>query len=43
VYMSQFQLIPYLRIEDYFQEQMGLSLSAGSLFNFNQEAYDLLG
>jgi transposase len=42
VYMSQFQLIPYLRIEDYFQEQMGLSLSAGSLFNFNQEAYDLL-
>jgi transposase len=42
VYMSQFQLIPYLRIEDYFREQMGLSLSAGSLFNFNQEAYNLL-
>lgn len=43
VYMSQFQLIPYLRIEDYFQEQVGLSLSAGSVFNFNQEAYALLG
>jgi transposase len=42
VYMSQFQLIPYLRIENYFREQMGLSLSAGSLFNFNQEAYNLL-
>ncbi len=42
VYMSQFQLIPYLRIEDYFQEQVGLSLSAGSLFNFNQEAYNSL-
>jgi transposase len=42
VYMSQFQLIPYLRIEDYFREQMGLSLSAGSLFTFNQEAYNLL-
>jgi transposase len=40
--MSQFQLIPYLRIEDYFREQMGLSLSAGSLFTFNQEAYNLL-
>jgi transposase len=42
VYMSQFQLIPYKRIEDYFFEQVGLNLSAGSIFNFNKEAYDML-
>ncbi len=42
VYMSQFQLVPYGRIEDYFSDQMGLNISTGSLFNFNKEAYDLL-
>ncbi|MCP4670711.1 MAG: IS66 family transposase [Desulfobacula sp.] len=42
VYMSQFQLIPYNRIEDYFAEQMSLSLSVGSVFNFNKEAYEAL-
>jgi transposase len=42
VYMSQFQLIPYSRIEDYFLEQMGFNVSTGSLFNFNKEAYDAL-
>lgn len=43
VYMSMFQLIPYNRVEDNFLEQMGIPISAGSIFNFNQEAYDLLG
>jgi len=43
VYMSQFQLIPYSRIEDYFKEQLQIPISSGSIFNFNQEAYDLLG
>lgn len=42
VYMSQFQLIPYKRIEDYFSDQMDIALSGGSIFNFNQEAYQLL-
>jgi transposase len=42
VYMSQFQLIPYQRIQDQFAEQMNLPLSAGSIFNFNKEAYELL-
>lgn len=42
VYMSQFQLVPYNRIQDYFVEQMNISISAGSIFNFNQEAYDHL-
>jgi transposase len=42
VYMSQFQLLPYNRIQDYFAEQMNIPISAGSIFNFNQEAYDHL-
>jgi transposase len=42
VYMSQFQLIPYDRIRDYFADQLHLPVSAGSIFNFNQEASELL-
>lgn len=42
VYMSQQQLIPFERIEDYFQSQCGIAPSTGSLFNFNKEAYELL-
>ena len=42
VYMSQFQLIPYKRIEDYFSEQLQIPVSSGSLYNFNREAYDRL-
>ncbi len=42
VYMSQFQLLPYGRITDYFAEQMGFPLSSGTLVNFNQCAHDAL-
>ena len=42
VYMSQFQLIPYNRIQDYFAEQLEIPVSSGSIYNFNQEAFDLL-
>lgn len=42
VYLSQFQLLPYQRVQDYFQEQIGLPISAGSVFNFNQQAFDRL-
>ena len=42
VYMSQFQLIPYNRIQDYFADQLHIPISEGSIFNFNQEAYQLL-
>lgn len=42
VYMSQFQLIPYNRIEDHFLDQMQIPVSSGSIFNFNQEAYERL-
>jgi transposase len=43
VYMSQFQMVPYNRIEDHFQEQMGIPVSSGSIVNFNRDAYDRLG
>jgi len=42
VYMSQQQLIPYDRVRDYFADQCGIPISAGTLFNFNQEAFGLL-
>src|SRR5439155_20793238 len=42
VYTSQQQLIPYDRIRDYFWDQCGIPISAGSIFRFNQEAYTLL-
>jgi transposase len=42
VYLSQFQLLTYQRVQDYFKEQIGLPISSGSVFNFNQQAFDLL-
>ena len=42
VYMSQYQLIPYERIKDYFESQMGIPLSVGSVYNFNKSAYEKL-
>lgn len=42
VYSSQFQLLPYQRIQDQFADQIKLPLSVGSLFNFNKQAYVLL-
>lgn len=41
-YMSLYQLIPYKRVEDFFRDQVGLPISAGSIFNFNLEAYKKL-
>ena len=42
VYLSQFQLIPYERIEDYFADQVGIPISKGSIFNFNRKVFDKL-
>lgn len=42
VYMNQYQLIPYKRVAEYFHDQGNLPLRAGSLFNFNKEAFRLL-
>ena len=38
VYLSQYQLLPFKRIEDYFRDQFALPISSGSLVNFNEEA-----
>ena len=42
VYMSQFQLIPYNRIQDYFADQLHIPVSEGSIFNFNKHAFQAL-
>jgi len=42
VYMSQFQLIPYNRIQDHFADQLNIPVSEGSIFNFNKEAFECL-
>ncbi len=42
VYMSQFQLVPYNRIQDHFSDQLHIPVSEGSIFNFNKEAYKSL-
>lgn len=42
VYLSQFQLLPYERTADYFISQANIPVSVGSLYNFNQEAYNKL-
>jgi len=42
VYLSQYQLIPYQRVQEQFQDQFQLPLSVGSIFEFNQQAYALL-
>ena len=42
VYMGQYQLIPYNRIQEIFRDQFGLDISQGSLCNFNKEAFERL-
>lgn len=42
VYLSQYQMIPYNRIEEQFADQLQLPLSAGSIVNFNKDAFDRL-
>jgi transposase len=42
VYMSQFQFVPYNRLQDHFTDQLHIPISEGSIFNFNKEAYRLL-
>ena len=42
VYMSQYQLLPYNRVAEYFSEQLNISLSQGTVFNFNQYAFKQL-
>jgi transposase len=43
IYLSQYQLMPYNRICEYFESQFGIRLSGGSIYNFNEDAYNNLG
>ena len=42
VYLSQYQLLPYKRIQEYFADQLHLPISEGSIYNFNKQAYEQL-
>ena len=42
VYLSQYQLLPYKRIQEYLADQLQLPVSEGSIYNFNQQAYEQL-
>lgn len=42
VYLSMFQLLPYERIRALFADQYGIPISAGSLVNFNRDAFERL-
>ncbi|MBF0142869.1 MAG: IS66 family transposase [Magnetococcales bacterium] len=42
VYMSQYQLLPYNRVEEQFADLFHIPLSAASVFNFNQDAFTRL-
>ena len=42
VYLSQYQLLPYQRIAEYCQDQVGIPVSTGSIVNFNREAAERL-
>lgn len=43
VYLSQYQLLPYGRIQEYFNDKLGLPISPGSIANWNTKAYEKLG
>jgi transposase len=42
VYLSQYQLLPYDRIREYFTDQLKIPLSSGSLYNFINTPYSKL-
>ena len=42
VYMSQYQLIPYGRTAQQINDASEISISTGSIYNFNCEAYSML-
>lgn len=40
VYLSQYQLLPYERLREYFADRLGIPISSGSVYNFIAEAYE---
>ena len=41
-FFSQYQLIPYDRVEETFRDQLEIPISKGSIYNFNKEAFERL-
>jgi transposase len=41
-YLSQYQLVPLLRVKDHFRDQLEIELSKGSISNWNAELFDSL-
>lgn len=41
-YLSQYQLVPLLRVKDHFRDQLEIELSKGSVSNWNLELYEKL-
>jgi len=39
VYLSQYPLLPYKRVQEYFTDQLNIPLSEGSLYDFNHQAF----
>jgi transposase len=42
VYMSQYQLLPYARLKEFFKDLLGHTMSEGTLSNVNREAHKKL-
>ena len=42
VYLSQYQLLPYKRIQEHFVDQLDIPISQASIVNFNQQAFKRL-
>ena len=42
VYLSQYQLLPYQRLSEYFADQLNLPISPGTLHRYNREAHERL-
>ena len=41
-YLSQYQLLPYNRVQEIFKNCFGLPISSGSIYSFNKESYEHL-
>lgn len=42
VYFDSYQLLPFARIQDYFQDQVGISISQGTIWNAVVQAHEML-
>jgi len=42
LYLNSYELLPYSRVQDYFQDQAQIGISQGTIGNIIQQGYDLL-